>query len=415
MPAQLRDPRGQARKHLDRHGIDRPVDQGVERTADAIVRAGDAGVAVRVAARPDQDRLVGHPCLRHRFNRFAEAVAKILLGIVVDDSIDADAQVEDVDALGKDVFGDGLEVRAFVHEVSQRDGAVRPASALDRDRNHPEIGAPGDAPEPAMPFCRDEAVGVGPDDARHAGAVRTCGPGFILRHEEKLFRHVACEQRVIKVDPGVDEAHGHARAGRAAGSLGEVDMRVGAGRVDRLQPPLILEIVRGFVQVGKRLQSQEMVGPRQAAETRGRNAGFGQRWRWRHVRGRRARRGGPAPLAPRRTDEHQNDKDTNRRHRNGASRVSGTYGRAEEWPLRKHDGPSPATKRVQWVSEAIPKYPRSSNPVGLGRPVDTMVPVTVACTGVHSLDPAQPCPQRYIDSRSTRVHPFLCSPHPVLP
>ena len=111
---------------------------------------------------------------------------------------------------------DGLEIVVLARETRERNAAVGPARAPGRDREHLEIGARRNTPESVLALRRDQAFRVRPDDARDAGAVRPLRPGFILRHQEEFLRHIAREQRVSEIDPGVDEPDRHAGAGRRA-------------------------------------------------------------------------------------------------------------------------------------------------------------------------------------------------------
>ena len=122
-----------------------------------------------------------------------------------------------------------------------------------------------------------QTFGIGRDNARHGGSVGPLAPRFVLGGQEKFLLHVAGEQRVRGVDPGVHEPDRHARARDRGAPLEEFEIRVGLGRVDRGQAPLVLEVRLVRVQFGNAFLLLAVLGLRQAAERSSRKARIGRR------------------------------------------------------------------------------------------------------------------------------------------
>ena len=197
---------------------------------------------MRVARAPDEDGLLGRAGLGEGVDGVAVIAAEILRGVLVDDPVEADAQIHEIERPraarpGEHTVDHSFEIVVVSGERSQRYRTIGAAAGPEGNGEHRDIGAPRHTRGTDQP----------PDDhARDRRAVRSLGSGLVGRAVEKFFRdrllagrRPLAERRVILVDPGIDHADGlaGARRGHLAVYLG--DSPPGGLRPDPAQPPLI--------------------------------------------------------------------------------------------------------------------------------------------------------------------------------
>ena len=205
---------------------------------------GIAGIAVAVACGKDEDGLVADARLRQRGNRVAEVVAKLLLAVLLDDPGEAHAHVDEVDGAARpadDAVDEGRPPAVVVTEGRQRDRNIVAAAASGCDGEHRDVGAPGDAAPGAG--CGSVRIARPPHD--HRRDVCTVGGrvagGIPVAGNDLLGHGLACKDRVVRVDPAVDQADGLAGARRPRVIQVHLETRPGAVGPDRRQPPLVTE------------------------------------------------------------------------------------------------------------------------------------------------------------------------------
>ena len=213
---------------LDREGIDLVV--------HAPALAGRrARVSVGIARGPHEDDLLRNAGLGHGRNRLAEVVPELLLAVVVDDAVEAEAQVEEVHGPPavpppEDVVEQGRIVGISVAQRRQRHRDIVAAARAERDREHGDVRTRSD-------------TGQGGGDTRDRGAMREPVARLVGRSgQELLGDRLALEERVALVDPGVDDADGYSLARSGVGALVAGDVGMGPIHVDRAQAPLVVEL-----------------------------------------------------------------------------------------------------------------------------------------------------------------------------
>ena len=244
MPLQLRDARRQAGQNLDRIGVEESVhaETGVVREVGRVAKG-----FVRVAGGPDEDGFFGRAGLGQRGDRVAEIVAELLRGILLDVSGEPHARIDEierppavrpgghfVDYGGPSIVGAG--------QAGQRNrGIGRVDRAAERNREHRDIGAPGDA-APGSHQAEARGGRSPRDDAGDRRAVRHFVAGLVGGSGDEAFGHpLPGKDRVSGIDAAVDQADGLAAAGCGAAAVPDFDLRIGPFRPDRAQPPLIVQ------------------------------------------------------------------------------------------------------------------------------------------------------------------------------
>ena len=173
--------------------------------------------------------------LGHGRNRLAEVVPELLLAVVVDDAVEAEAQVEEVHGPPavpppEDVVEQGRIVGISVAQRRQRHRDIVAAARAERDREHGDVRTRSD-------------TGQGGGDTRDRGAMREPVARLVGRSgQELLGDRLALEERVALVDPGVDDADGYSLARSGVGALVAGDVGMGPIHVDRAQAPLVVEL-----------------------------------------------------------------------------------------------------------------------------------------------------------------------------
>ena len=93
-----------------------------------------------------------------------------------------------------------------------------------------------------------------------------------------LAHGLAGEDIVPGVDSGVDQTDGLAAAGLRAGTVLQLELRVGPVRPDRRQSPLVLEVLLADVILLDRVALVPVLLRRNATEIDGLNAVWRRRW-----------------------------------------------------------------------------------------------------------------------------------------
>ena len=212
-----------------------------------------------VAGGPDEDGLVVLVGLSDQRDRLGEAAAQVLFAVLLDDAVIAHAHVDEIECPPRsrpveDFLQPGGPGIVNAGLRGYRDRLVGTASARGRDGEHDDVGTPGNAVG-AAPAADERDAPPCRDDARDRRAVRRNDAGLVLRRAEEDFRHVRLVKgRMILVDPAVDQAHRLAGARFDVDSMFQFELRVGAARPDRRQPPLDVEAVPLAVPVFEALQ-----------------------------------------------------------------------------------------------------------------------------------------------------------------
>ena len=130
--------------------------------------------------------------------------------------------------------------KVFSHswQFAQLDRVIQLRSLAERNREDDEVGAPGHA-------LRVELVSgniLSGKNACHRRAVRELVSNLIVRAgKEPLDDGLVPERGICAVNARIQNADGHALAGRSVGAELQFEIRVGLIGTDRFQSPLVLE------------------------------------------------------------------------------------------------------------------------------------------------------------------------------
>ena len=251
--AQLGNTGRQAGRDLDRLGVDAifrlaVLDVGFAEVRVAREVGGNAGIAVGVAGGPDEDGLFGCAGLGEGGDRSVEVIAKFLFAVLIDNSRVADAQIHEVDgsAAVAPIERPLEPARPYIVvavEARQRYRDIVAATRPGRDREHRDIGAPGDAAG-RIHIGSVRVARPARDHARDCGAMGALVADLIRRPGQKFFgQRLAGEHRVPGIDPGVDHADGLAAARCHIDAMPQFKLCPGPVGANPAQAPLILEVV----------------------------------------------------------------------------------------------------------------------------------------------------------------------------
>ena len=230
MPAQLGNPGRKTSLNLDRPGVDFAVCAKVR----VVLEVRDtAVVAMGVAGRPDEDRLVGPACLCERLDITAEDRAQIIFAVLIDDPVVPDARIDEIECPPvarpvDQVIDPGRPPIVDAGSDGQRERLVRTVSSTRRNGEHRDIGAPGDTLRRPRAGIVEHSAAPGRDDARDRRAVRKLVTGFVPRRpEEVLAYRLAREHRVPDVNSGVDETDCLTAASFPSDAVLQLELRIG--------------------------------------------------------------------------------------------------------------------------------------------------------------------------------------------
>ena len=204
--------------------------------------------AVLVPGRPDQQGLVR--VVPSRLDGYRDGVvqggADGGLVVVFQQADEGEAHIQDIDAVdvGQRVVQPLPQVGIGYGEIGNGHRGVEEGVAaprLERDGEHLQVGAPGDAVKVLRRHGRRRAaVAPGADKAGDRRAVAGTSSRRIAVSGDNRHRPdpATVELPMLAVDAGVDEPHRHAAPGGDDGAFALGDARISLRRSDRAQAPV---------------------------------------------------------------------------------------------------------------------------------------------------------------------------------
>ena len=213
---------------------------------DAIGRSRTAWLSMMVPRRPDEQGLVRvlPAALRRGRDGVVQGDGESGRVVVLDQALDREAHVEDVHTVSGSQCGPELTSLSFVEgtQFLDRGGIVETTGTRpQRDREHLQVGAPGDAVKIKLHQFRGDrsSFALGNDQACDRRAVTGSRAVFVTGSgQETLGDPAAIEFPVVPVDAGVDHPHRHPGARRHEGALLVHEPGIGLRRMDVAQPPV---------------------------------------------------------------------------------------------------------------------------------------------------------------------------------